>query len=142
MKPPQIVIDTNVFVSALRSRYGASYKLLTLLGSGTFEINLSVPLTIEYEDASKRLVGKIPLKARDIDDVLDYVCSVANQREVRYLWRPFLRDAKDDMVLELAVAAGCEIIVTHNKTDFQGAEQFGIRIMTPQEFLREIGELP
>ncbi len=45
------------------------------------------------------------------------------------------------MVLELAVAAGCEIIVTHNKTDFQEAEQFGIRIMTPQEFLREIGEL-
>ena len=52
------VIDTNVFVSALRSQLGASYKLLRLLDSGKFEINLSVPLIIEYEDAAKRLIGK------------------------------------------------------------------------------------
>jgi predicted nucleic acid-binding protein len=56
--------------------------------------------------------------------------------------RPFLRDAKDDMVLELAVAAGSDVIVTYNKDDFCGVEQFGIRVMTAQEFLLEIGELP
>ena len=49
---------------------------------------------------------------------------------------------KDDMVLELAVSARCGIIVTYNKDDFDGAEQFGIRVMTAQEFLQEIGELP
>jgi len=143
MSVPQIVVDTNVFVSALRSQYGASHKLLLLLGSGKFEINLSVPLAIEYEDAGKRLVGKkTGLKASDIDDILDYVCSVANRRKVYYLWRPFLIDPKDDMVLELAVSAGCEIIVTYNKDDFDGVEQFGIRVMTAREFLQEIGELP
>lgn len=140
--PLQIVIDTNVFVAALRSQYGASYKLFMLLDSGKFEFNLSVPLAIEYEEASKRLVGKIPLKARDIDDILDYVFSVANRRKVHYLWRPFLRDPKDDMVLELAVSASCEIIVTYNKIDFQGVEQFGIRVMTSQQFLQRIGEMP
>ena len=51
-------------------------------------------------------------------------------------------DPKDDMVLELAVSAGCEIIVTYNKDDFEGAKRFGIRAMTAQEFLRQIGELP
>jgi putative PIN family toxin of toxin-antitoxin system len=143
MSTPQIVIDTNVFVAALRSQYGASYKLLMLLDSGKFEINLSVPLVIEYEDAGKRLVGKRSgLKVSDIDDVLDYVCSVANRKKVHYLWRPFLSDPKDDMVLELAVSAGCEIIVTYNKDDFKGVEQFGVRVMTAQEFLHEIGELP
>lgn len=143
MSIPQIVIDTNVFVSALRSQYGASYKLLLLLGSGKFDINLSAPLVFEYEDAGKRLVGKKSgLKPRDIDDILDYICSVAHRRTVYYLWRPFLSDPKDDMVLELAVAAGCEIIVTYNKEDFDGVEQFGIRVMTAQEFLQEIGELP
>lgn len=140
--PLQIVIDTNVFVTALRSQYGASYKLFMLLDSDKFEFNLSVPLAIEYEEASKRLVGKIPLKARDIDDILDYVFSVANRRKVHYLWRPFLRDPKDDMVLELAVSASCEIIVTYNKIDFQGVEQFGIRVMTSQQFLQRIGEMP
>jgi len=114
-----------------------------LLEGGKFQFNLSVPLAIEYEAAGKRLVRKKSrLKARDIDDILDYVFSVANRRKVYYLWRPFLGDPKDDMVLELAVSAGCEIIVTYNKDDFAGIEQFGIRVMTAQEFLREIGELP
>lgn len=114
-----------------------------LLESGKFEFNLSVPLAIEYEEAAKRLVGKkSSLKASDVDDILDYVCSVANRRRVHYLWRPFLSDPKDDMVLELAVAAECRIIVTYNKDDFRGVEQFGIRVLTPQEFLRRIGEVP
>ena len=143
MSPPKIVVDTNVFVSALRSQYGASYKLFTLLESGKFEFNLSVALATEYEDAGKRFLGKkSALRTSDIDDILDYVCSVANRRRVFYLWRPFLHDPKDDMVLELAVSAGCEIIVTYNKEDFKGAEQFGIRVITALEFLREIGELP
>jgi predicted nucleic acid-binding protein len=110
--------------------------------SGKFEINLSVPLAIEYEEAAKKIIGKSPLNARDIDDILDYVFSVANLRKVYYLWRPFLRDPKDDMVLELAVSAGCEIVVTYNKVDFEGVKQFNIRVRTAQEFLKEIGELP
>lgn len=140
---PQIVIDTNVFVAALRSQAGASHKLLLLLERGKFEINLSVPLAIEYEAASKRLIGKKEgLRASDIDDILDYVCAVAHRRSVYFLWRPFLSDPKDDMVLELAVSAGCEIIVSYNKDDCQGVERFGIRVLTAQEFLHEIGELP
>ena len=143
MTSPQIVIDTNVLVAALRSQSGASYKLLMLLGSGKFEINISVPLAIEYEEAAKRLIGKKgSLKTSDIDDILDYVFSVAHRRKVYYLWRPLLSDPKDDMVLELAVSVGCDIIVTCNKDDFKEAKQFGIRILTAHEFLKEIGELP
>jgi hypothetical protein len=42
------------------------------------------------------------------------------------------------MVLELAVAAGCEAIVTHNVRDFTGAETLGVRILTPGKFLQEL----
>jgi predicted nucleic acid-binding protein len=42
----QIVIDTNVWIAALRSKRGASYKLLSLIDSGKFEANLSVPLVL------------------------------------------------------------------------------------------------
>ena len=114
-----------------------------LLESGKFEINVSVPLIFEYEEGAKRLVGKkTGLRPSDVDDILDYVCSVANRRKVYYLWLPFLKDPKDDMVLELAVSAGCNFIVTYIKDDFTGVEQFGVRVMTAQEFLRVIGELP
>jgi len=53
-----------------------------------------------------------------------------------------LRDPKDDRVLELAVSTGCEIVITYNKVDFEGGKQFNVRVMTAQEFLKEIGELP
>jgi len=142
MKQYQIVTDTNVLVAALRSSRGASHKLLMLINSGKFEINVSVPLVLEYEDAAKRFIGEIPLTERDIDDILDYICAVANRKQIFYLWRPFLRDAKDDMVLELAVAASCDFIVTYNKKDFQGVERFGLEVVTLKEFLQEIGELP
>jgi putative PIN family toxin of toxin-antitoxin system len=138
----QIVIDTNVVIAALRSRRGAAHRLLMLVDSGRFEINLSVPLVLEYEAVAKTLLGQIPLAETEIEDVIDYLCSVANHHQVFYLWRPFLRDPKDDMVLELAVAAQCRFIVTFNKLDFQGVEQFGIQVVTPQEFLVQVGELP
>jgi putative PIN family toxin of toxin-antitoxin system len=142
MEVPQVVINASALVSALRSRRGASHLLLTLVDSGRFEVNLSVPLFLEYQEVSKRLVGEIPLSEQDTDDILDYLCQVANRWPVFDLWRPFLRDPADDMVLEVAVAAKCEYIVTYNRRDFQGAEQFGIRVRTPKEFLQEIGVLP
>jgi putative PIN family toxin of toxin-antitoxin system len=137
----QIVIDTNVIVSALRSRRGASYRLLSLIESEKFEVNISVPLVVEYEDASKRLIGEIPLTASDIDDLIDYICKTANRWLIYYLWRPLLKDPKDDMILELAITAACDAIVTYNKSDFQGSDRFGIRLITPKEFLEEIREL-
>ena len=142
MKKLQIVVDTSVLIAALRSRQGAAYKLLMLLGSEKFEVSISVPLTLEYEDVAKRLVGEIPLTERDIDHILDYICQVANHRKIFFLWRPFLMDPKDDMVLELAVVAQCDFIVSYNEKDFQGVDQFGVRVITPRELLHEIGELP
>lgn len=139
--PPRIVIDTNVLIASLRSQYGASHKLLLLLGCGKFEIVLSVPLITEYEEAAKRLVGDKSLTNQDVDDILDYLCSVAVPKKIFYLWRPLLRDPKDDMILELAVSGGCDAIVTYNKKDFKGAETFGIPLMTAKEFLQAIGEV-
>lgn len=141
MDKPQIVVDTNVIVAALRSRRGASHRLLRLIDRGKFEINISVPLVLEYEDAGKRIAKEVVLRDEDIEDLVDYICKVANHHKVYYLWRPFLRDPKDDMVLELAVSGGCEIIVTYNVKDFEGVEAFGLKVMTAKEFLEQIGEL-
>jgi putative PIN family toxin of toxin-antitoxin system len=135
----QVVLDTNVFVSALRSRRGASHRLLLLVGGPDFQINLSVPLVIEYEDVAKRMAEEAGLTPADIDDIIDYLCSVARLREIHFLWRPVLRDPGDDHVLELAVEAECPVIITHNVRDFAGAERFGITAVTPGEFLKSIG---
>ena len=142
MKLPEIVIDTNVLVAALRSNMGASFKLLKLIGQNKFNMNISVPLLIEYEDATKRLIGKIALKEKDIDHILNYICRVSTHRRIFFLSRPFLKDSKDDMVLELAVSSKCYSIITYNKKDFARVQKhFGIHILTPKEFLKKIGEI-
>jgi putative PIN family toxin of toxin-antitoxin system len=139
--PRRVVLDTNVIVAALRSRRGASYRLLSLLGKDRFEVSISVALVLEYEDVLLRQRSETGMTGQDVEDFLDYVCAAAGQQEIFFLWRPCLRDPKDDMVLELAVAARCDGIVTFNLADFRGIERFGLRALTPRDFLFEIGEL-
>lgn len=135
----KIVIDTNVLFTALRSSRGASYKLVSLLPSGRFSITISVPLIIEYEDVLRR--GKLPasISEKDISDFLDFLCYVGYRQDIFFLWRPFLPDSSDDLVLEVAVAGGCDAIITYNKRHFKNVEKFGLRIIDPKEFLSEIG---
>jgi putative PIN family toxin of toxin-antitoxin system len=131
-----VVFDTSVLVSALRSQRGASFALLERLGSNRFDVAVSVPLVLEYEDAMLRHRGT--LGVGQVGDIIDYVCSVARQQQVFFLWRPFLRDPNDDMVVEVAVAAGAQAIVTHNRRDFVGVERLGLKIWSPQHMLERI----
>lgn len=137
---PQVVLDTNILVSGLRSNHGAAYRLLRLVGTERFAINLSVPLMLEYEDVLYRDSLQLPVSRRAIDALLDYYSAVANHHVIYFLWRPFLRDPKDDMVLELAVKANCDYIVTYNQRDFRGIQQFNIQAVTAVQFLQIIGE--
>jgi putative PIN family toxin of toxin-antitoxin system len=138
---PQVVLDTNVIYSGLRSRRGASFKLLSLLGSGRFEIHLSVPLVLEYEEVLQEKRRNLGLTEADVADVLDYLCQVAGLHEIHFLWRPRLKDPDDEMILELAVGASCDYIVTYNKQDFPGVEKFGVELVTAKELLQKIGAL-
>ena len=112
-----------------------------MIGDGKFELNLSVPLLFEYEEVCNRLFDDLSLTRQELDAILDYLCQVSHHQKIFFLWRPLLTDPKDDMVLELAVAAGCKYIVSFNERDLRGAEEFGIRVLTPKGFLLEIGEL-
>ena len=61
-----------------------------------------------------------------------------HRQEIHYLWRPVLRDPDDDLILEVAVVGGYDSIVTFNIKDFKRSERFGIRILSPREFLAEL----
>ncbi len=135
------VIDTCVFISALRSRNGASFRLLSLIDSNKFTFFLSVPLVIEYESVAKRMSRNLGLTHTDIEDIIDYLCTIGNHRKVHYLWRPNLKDPGDDFVLELAVESESNYIVTHNIKDFKGIKKFNLKAITPQELLHKIGEI-
>lgn len=136
MAAVRVVLDTNVLVSAFRSREGVAFRLVSLLREGQFEICVSVPLVLEYEDVLHRATD---LGEEEILSVVRFVCSVAYRQKIFFLWRPSLPDPKDDMVLELAVASRASYIVTFNEKHFAAAERFGIRAVTPRAFLDVIG---
>lgn len=136
-----IVIDTNVVIAALRSKKGASNKVLSLIGTKKFEIHDSVALVLEYEDVIQRYRTEIGLSQDDVSIFIDSLCAMAQHHKIYFIWRPSLRDANDELLLELAVSARCQYIVTHNIKDFKGTEKFGIQAITPKEFLQIIGEV-
>lgn len=134
----KIVLDTNVLVTALLSSNGASYRLLSLIDDKRIELVLSTPIVKEYEDVLLR--KKFAFDSENVKDILDYLCFISSHHTIYYLWRPLLKDIKDDMVLELAVKANA-IIVTHNKKDFEGASKFNLPVMSANEFLHLLGEV-
>jgi putative PIN family toxin of toxin-antitoxin system len=136
----RVVLDSSVLVAALRSRRGASFRLLELLADRRFEVALSVPLVLEYEAVLVRHAGELGITVDDATAVVDYLCLVGHRQEIHFLWRPSLTDPHDEFILELAVAAQCGAIVTHNVRDFAGARQHAVRVLTPGAFLALLEE--
>jgi len=135
----KIVIDTNILYSALLSRRGASYRIVASLPNPSFQVLLSVPLYTEYQDVLLRGGFANIYTKEEILGFLRYFCKICAHLEIFYLWRPILKDPKDDMLLELAVAGNADYIVTHNIRDFIGLDKFKPKSITPKEFLKLMG---
>lgn len=135
----RVVLDTSVLVAAARSRAGASFALVSAVPSPCFQICLSVPLYAEWQDVLSRAEHLPPGRtAADALAAVRALAAYAHLQDIYFLWRPFLRDPDDDMVFELAVAAGCRYVVTHNPRDFVGSEALGVQAILPGEFLRHL----
>lgn len=132
----RVVLDTNVLVAAARSRQGASFALVSSIPSPKFQPCLSIGLYTEWQEVLTRPENLPPGQtAEDALRFLRYLATQAHLQEVHFLWRPFLPDADDDMILELAFAAGSRYIITHNVKDFHGSEQLGVIALSPRDFL-------
>jgi predicted nucleic acid-binding protein len=135
----RVVFDTSVLVAAARSRLGASFALVSSIPDPDFQLCLSVGLYSEWQQVLTRPEHLPPGEtADDARRFLRFLARHAHLQEIHFLWRPFLADADDDMVLELAFAAGCPYIVTHNVRDFHGSEQLGVAALPPREYLNLI----
>lgn len=142
-EPTRVVLDTNVLVDAARSRRGASFALLSLIPSPDFVPCLSIGLYSEWQAVLTR-AENIPAGLTEADALafVRYLAGQSHLQEIHFLWRPFLPDPDDDMVLELAFSASCQHIITHNVGDYHGSETFGVAPITPGEFLNRIRNRP
>jgi len=135
----RLVLDTSVLVAAFRSRTGASRRLLTLLSQQRFELVASSALYLEYEEVLTRpeQVAVHGVSVQNVERFLLAVSDFTEQVRVYYSYRPQLRDANDEMVLEAAIHGRADAIVTHNVKDFLPASgRFGIEVLTPGSIIR------
>lgn len=133
----RVVLDTNILVSAARSREGASFALLQALRQRRFVALVSVPLMLEYEAVLKRpeqlqACGRTSVM---VDAFLDALCLHIEPVHLHYLWRPQTRDAADEMVLETSLNGRADALVSLNTADFsRAAKSFGLNLLTPGAF--------
>ena len=137
----KIVIDTNILISALRSRKGASFRLFSLIQKKRFMPILSLPLFLEYEEVVHREVQKGIFPFEKGEMLLDFISYHFEHQELHYRWRPMLNDPKDEMVLETLLNSRSEYLITYNKKDFLNVKELKNRILDAKEFLQLIGDI-
>jgi predicted nucleic acid-binding protein len=136
------LLDTNVLVAAFRSRTGASHAIFRRVLLSDFPLVVHPKLVYEYQDVLSRpdTLAGTGITFAEAELVLAQWVARATNVEVRYLWRPNLRDEGDNFVLEIAVAAWPCTIVTHNVADFRRAElRFPqVAVMTPGQLMKSL----
>jgi putative PIN family toxin of toxin-antitoxin system len=136
-----VILDTDVIVSAIRSTKGASAEIVRRVLRREIRIELTVAIALEYQAVATRaehlMAGE--LTEAEALNVIDALVAVADPVEVHFRWRPQLRDADDEMILEAAINAKDRRIVTFNKKDFAPAvTRFGLGLLNPAEFLETL----
>jgi putative PIN family toxin of toxin-antitoxin system len=137
----KLVLDTDVVVSALRSNRGASAELVRLAVRRAFVLAISVPPVIEYEakgmEKEHRVAGG--LSEEEAMAVIDALVRVGERTACHFSYRPSVRDPDDEMVLETAINADADAIVTFNKKDYGAIpDRFGIGCWSPSETLEKL----
>jgi putative PIN family toxin of toxin-antitoxin system len=134
------VLDTNVFVGACLGT-GAANRILVLAIDGTIDTVMGEALFSEHEDvlARSELFENCCLSQAERTELFDIYIAQTDWVRIYFGWRPNLRDEGDNHLIELAVAAGANLIITRNVRDFKNMELSfpSIRIITPEDFLRE-----
>jgi putative PIN family toxin of toxin-antitoxin system len=137
----RLVLDTDVVVAAMRSPTGASAAILRSAREGQASLVLSVPLAVEYEYVCQKAEHRLSagLSEREVDIFVSAVIAMAEPVETHFLWRPQLRDANDEMVLEAAVNGRADALVTFNLRDYGNVPgRFGVELLLPRDAIGRI----
>ena len=129
----KVVIDTNVFISSFFG--GNPRKIIDLWKKEKMTLCLSKDVLDEYMDVLQR-VG-----LKDENEIGELLSLFAKGFNILFTTKtPKIRavkdDPDDDKFIECAVALKAEVIITGDKAFKRMGEYMGMKILTPQQFLK------
>ena len=131
---PKIIVDTNVFVSALIQRSYPHYIVDKILSEEDLKLCISKELMEEYFDVlNRKKFSKYP------DFIVNAQALLASIEETAKTYRPLIKlniltDKDDDKILELAEVSKADFIITGNTNDFTITSYKRTKIVTPKQF--------
>lgn len=129
---PRVVLDSNVLISALHFG-GKPEELLLLANEGSIELFLSAFI---LEETARNLKEKLGWEERAIRDALTIIKAVATLVQPKMRLQIISQDDADNRVLECAVEARADFLVTGDKRHLLPLRKYrGIRILTPRDCL-------
>jgi predicted nucleic acid-binding protein len=131
-------MDTNVLVSAFRSKYGASFQVFRSMRLGLWTAVVSNHLLFEYEEVLRRQAQALNLSPADVDQILNAVSARCEEWPLSHSWQPILQDPDDEPLVQLAAESGARLITTHNLRHLQPATRLNIEVLKPAEFLARV----
>lgn len=140
-----VVVDTNVWVSAFLNRKGFPAQIKDAWVRGEFDVAISLQLLREIREVLNRprIKNKYGLTEDEIVQFIELlmlrsvITRITGQLKL-------CRDERDNMVLETAVEAGAEYLISRDddvKGDSELAVQMralGVAIITVSRFLQEL----
>ena len=139
---PVVLVDTNVWVSALINPRGFPARLKDAWLEGRFDVVVSLPLLEEIADVltRPRIQNKYKLRDNDIEELLRLLQERARHAELTGAVH-LCRDPDDDLVLETALVGGAQVLVSRDddlKDDADLITQMqinGVHVLSVQHFL-------
>ena len=130
----EIVVDTNVFVSALLTPHGFPRSILLKIAHGEFRLVISAPLLLELITAFSKPKLQALVPKRKISDLVSLIHQSAR------IVKPSMtlhacRDLKDNAVLECALAGKVDAIISGDKDLLELNPFHGISVLSPRDFI-------
>lgn len=132
------ILDTNVLLSALHSRSGAPAAVLDAWRNGRFQLVTSDEQIAEFKRAARYPALRRLLPHHAVGRIVNELLR-AEVLLVRLRRKGESPDPGDDYLLAMAIAAGADYLVTGDKALLRLKRAGGSRVVTPAQFIADLG---
>jgi len=129
----KVVLDTNVFISALFWK-GAPYEILKKVLEGAILNSISPQILKEIKEKLLYKFKLPPEKVREFLEIIIFNSQIVYPKKKLNVVK---KDPSDNKVIECVLEAGASFVISGDKHLLEIKEYKGIKIITPNKFLSQ-----